>query len=231
MKIGLFTDAHYSSQEVTCKNRYNSRSLKKIREAYERFAKEGCDLIISLGDLIDRENDHKTEVENLSRIAEIIKASPVPTVCLMGNHDGFTFTEDEYYGILGGCRPENMTVEGKTLLFVDACYFKNGKRYMPGDRDWTDTFYPHSDTLKTTLSSISGGVYIFMHQNIDPNIPKNHRLFNADELCGIIEKSGSVSAVYQGHYHPGASSEQKGVKYITLPAMCENDAAVFTVEI
>ena len=33
MKLGIFTDSHYSSQEVTCGNRYNSRSLEKIRKA------------------------------------------------------------------------------------------------------------------------------------------------------------------------------------------------------
>ena len=35
MKIGIFTDSHFSSAEVTCGNRYNSRSLEKIRRADE----------------------------------------------------------------------------------------------------------------------------------------------------------------------------------------------------
>ena len=43
MKIGLYTDSHYSSQEVTCGCRYNSRSLDKIRVAYDFFERSGCD--------------------------------------------------------------------------------------------------------------------------------------------------------------------------------------------
>ena len=38
MKIGLFTDAHYSSQELTCGKRRNRLSLGKLREAYERLS-------------------------------------------------------------------------------------------------------------------------------------------------------------------------------------------------
>ena len=231
MKIGLFTDSHYSSREITCGNRYNSRSLQKIKDAYAYFREEKCDLVISLGDLIDREDSHEKEISNLKQIADVIAISGIETVCVMGNHDGFAFTEDDFYGILGGCRPENRISDGRALIFIDACYFKSGKHYMPGDKDWTDTFFPYEEELKKTLEGINGEVYIFMHQNLDPHIPQNHRLANADALCGIIEQSGKVKAVYQGHYHKGHEAEKNSVRYITLPAMCENDNAVFTVEV
>ena len=65
MKIGLFADAHYSSQEITCGKRYNSLSLEKIRQAYRFFAEKDCDLIVCLGDLIDREDDRETQEAQL----------------------------------------------------------------------------------------------------------------------------------------------------------------------
>lgn len=34
MKIGFITVPHYASQDVTCGNRYNNKSLVKIKEAY-----------------------------------------------------------------------------------------------------------------------------------------------------------------------------------------------------
>ena len=73
--------------------------------------------------------------------------------------------------------------------------------------------------------------YIFMHQNIDRQIPPSHRLFNADNLLKIIEESGKVKTVFQGHYHKGYRSECGGVKYIALPATCENDDAIFIFDI
>ena len=57
IRLGIFTDPHYSSQEITCSKRYNSRSLEKIRQACRFFEERDCDLIVCLGDLIDREKD------------------------------------------------------------------------------------------------------------------------------------------------------------------------------
>jgi hypothetical protein len=70
MKLGIFTDSHYSSHTITGlnKRRRNSQSLKKIKEAYDFFAAENCDLVICLGDLIDKEDSHQKEIDNLKEI-------------------------------------------------------------------------------------------------------------------------------------------------------------------
>ena len=231
MKLGLFTDSHYSSQEITCSVRYNSKSLEKIKAAYSFFEKEKCDLIICLGDLIDHEEAHEKEIENLKKVADIINNSPLKSICIMGNHDAFAFTKEEFYKILGGCEPVDITANGKNLVFLDACFFKNGNRYMPGDDAWYDTFLPDAELLKKTLDSLSGDTYIFMHQNVDEEIDINHRLFNSSRVCEIIENCGKVKTVFQGHYHLGNKSVKNGINYVTLPAMCQFDDAVFVVEI
>lgn len=231
MKLGIFTDSHYSSHELTCGNRHNNKSLTKIREAYAFFEQEKCDLIVCLGDLIDKETSHDKEVENLKEVTKIINESSIKTLCLMGNHDGFAFTETEFYEILANPKPEQFKAEGKTLLFLDACHFKSGKHYMPGDSDWTDTFYPYTQELKKQIEEAVGDVYIFMHQNIDPNIRQDHRLHNSAEINDILQKSGKVKAVYQGHYHPGMESKHGNIEYYTFPAMCENENACFIVNI
>ena len=229
MKIGLFTDSHYSSQEVTCGCRYNNQSLRKIREAYTAFEAADCDLVICLGDLTDKEDAHQKEAENLREIAELIAASPIPTVCVMGNHDAFTMSAEEFYGILSGCVPENRELDGKQLLFLDACYYQSGEHYAPGDDlgRWTDTCYPFLDELEQVLSATTKETYIFLHQSVDPAIREDHRLHNADLLAKLFARCGKVKAVYQGHYHPGMESEHDGIRYITLPAMCERENAYF----
>ena len=74
MKLGIFADSHYSSAEVTCKKRYNSASLEKIRQAFEHFQKEECDFVICLGDLIDKEDSHKKEIANLKKVEKFSAA-------------------------------------------------------------------------------------------------------------------------------------------------------------
>ena len=231
MKIGIFTDSHYSSKEVTCGRRYNSQSLRKMQEAYDAFVAEKCDLVICLGDLTDVEDSHGQEVANLKKCSELINRFPVKTICVMGNHDGFDFTQEEFYGILGeSCIPKTICAEGKTLLFLDACYFKTGEHYQPGDSDWTDTFYPYEKELAEELEA-HNEVYVFMHQNIDENIPENHCLYNARQIREILENSQKVKAVYQGHFHPGYESINNGITYQTFPAMCEVEKGYFVLEL
>jgi len=232
LRLGIFTDPHYSSQEITCGKRYNSRSLEKIRLAYRYFIAANCDLIVCLGDLIDREKDAETQRLQLGRVAEIVRGCSIPSVCLMGNHDAFAFTREAFYGILGpACQPADRVLDGKRLLFPDACYFRNGRHYMPGDTDWTDTFYPFEAELQKTVSAAKEDIYVFLHQNLDPHIDGRHRLYNADAVNAILASRGNVKAVWQGHYHPGARCEYNGIRYITLPAMCEGENAFFVEEI
>lgn len=232
MKIGLFTDSHFSSADVTCGNRYNNKSFQKIKEAYQYFFEEKCDLVICLGDLIDREDDHAKEITNLKKISKVLLNYDMKTYVILGNHDAFAFDVDEFYSVLGEqFRPENIYTDAKNLIFLDACYFKNEMHYKRGDSDWTDTYYPMADKLKTLLAGIVGDAYIFVHQNIDPSISGEHRIFNADELCSIFKTSKKVKTVFQGHYHPGFTSEHDGICYVTYPAMCENEEAHYVIEI
>ena len=84
MKIGIFTDSHYSSADITCGCRYNNQSLRKIREAYDFFEKANCDLVVCLGDLIDTE---------LTIEQEIAKAEEV--LCNQGEVDADFYTKYE----------------------------------------------------------------------------------------------------------------------------------------
>ena len=131
MKIGLFTDSHYSSAPLTCGNRFNSQSLRKIQRAMESFAQEQCELVIILGDVTDTESSREQEARNLRQIAQKLDDAGLEVCCLMGNHDAFVFTPDEFYGLLGEkYRPRMIQKEGVNLLFLDACYFHTGIRRL-----------------------------------------------------------------------------------------------------
>lgn len=232
MRIGMWSDSHYSTALITCGKRYNSASLEKIKAAMADFRAQGCDLVLCLGDVIDRETSHEQEIRNLQEVAAVLDEAGLPVICLMGNHDAFSFTPEEFYAILGESRaPRLIQQEGLNLLFIDACHFKTGVHYAPGDSDWTDTYYPYEEQLRQTLNSLTGDIYLFMHQNVDPGIRADHRLSNDDAIRAIIETSGKVRTVYQGHYHPGYQSENHGIPYITLPAMCEGDDRITIIDL
>lgn len=230
MKIGIITDSHYSSQEVTCTKRYNSKSLAKIKKAYHFFEKENCELIVCLGDIIDKEDFHEKEIENLKKVAKIINSSSIKTVCLMGNHDGFAFEKNEFYNILGIEKPTDIETDKNKLIFLDTCYFTNGKHYERGDSDWTNAYLPSCENFKKRIKT-DKNIFIFSHHNIDINAEENHRINNAEEINEIIRLNKNVKTVYQGHFHPGEKRFYNGINFITFPAMCENEDAVFIEDI
>ena len=232
MKIGLLSDLHYSSALLTCGKRHNSEGLERLRAAYAHFREAQCDLAIILGDLADSEKEHALEIGHLEQIRDVLNEAPFETLCLMGNHDAFLFSQQDFYEILGKERlPRLISRDGVHLLFLDACYFHTGEHYTPGHVLWTDTFYPHVQALQETLQGLSGDVYVFMHQNIDPNIRADHCLCNAGEVRAVLEESRKVRAVYQGHFHPGHEETFSQIRYITLPALCEQEGAFFVADI
>ena len=151
----------------------------------------------------------------------------------MGNHDAFRFKVEEFYDIVGRERqPKTILFQESALLFLDACYTQDGKHYTPPEGDWTDTFFPKLEWLKKTLKEPSiKKTYLFLHQNVDMEISEDHRISNAKEFCSVIEETGKVKAVYQGHYHYGNKSENNGIDYVTIPAMCQYEQAYFILEI
>ena len=222
MKIGLFTDTHYRCKDSEGGRNFNS-ACEKVARVLDIFKSEKCDLVICLGDLIDKEPSHEKEIDNLKKLSTLFDASGLDIIALMGNHDGFCFTKDEFYSVLGEkYEPKAMLIGDKALIFLDACYFASGKRYAPGDSDWTDTFVPAIDKLKSELDMAQGECYIFIHQNLDPEILESHRVSNDAQIRQILEASGKTRAVIQGHYHAGNRSRHNGIDYIAVPAMCEH---------
>lgn len=235
MKLALFTDPHYCDKEVTCRTRRPVLSYGKIREAMETFVREGVDFVLCLGDIIDKCDDPQKNVEKTREIAELIRSYPLPFYSLMGNHDANVFTRREFGELINDLPfppPMSITVKGKTLLFLDANYNDDGSSYVPGEVDWKNTYIPteHLHRLAQTLNDPElTEAYVFLHQNLDPEVQKDHIVRNAEEVRAILRASGKVKAVFQGHYHKGHETVIDGIPYHTLPAMCEGEENRFTI--
>lgn len=231
MKIGIFADSHYSSQTVSNKTRRPSLSFGKIRRAMEAFA--GVDCIVCLGDLVDTCKSYAESEAKLREVGELVRSGGVPFYCLRGNHDCDIFTSDQFYSAVGVERPALSVKAGTDLLvFLDANYDSAGNAYVPGRVDWTDAMLPNDqlERLKDALGAPDvENAYVFMHQNIDPDVQRQHILSNAGAVREVIARSGKVRRVIQGHYHPGHDNLIDGVEYHTLPAMCEGEQNYFEI--
>jgi hypothetical protein len=62
-------------------------------------------------------------------------------------------------------------------------------------------------------------VIVFAHQRLDVN--DKHGVKNGADVRKVLEDSGRVLAVFQGHSHQNDYREIRGIHYTTLVAMVE----------
>ncbi len=232
MKIGLFTDPHYSTRETACVTRRPALSYAKTAEAVSAFRNAGVRFIVCLGDLTDSDVTREQEKTNLVQISKLLTNSGIPCFCCMGNHDAFIFDKGEFEQI-SGIKTAPCSFSFKNILFVllDACFHSDGSAYSSENTDWTDSFIPNRqiEWLKNTLNSTADKVIVFVHQNLDQTVEKHHIIKNAAQVRKILESDGRVKTVYQGHYHPGKVTAHNLINYFTLKAMCEGNTNTFYI--
>ena len=108
-----------------------------------------------------------------------------------------------------------------TFLTLDACFREDSTPYSRKNFDWQDANLPKSELtwLESELSKASGPVVVLAHQRLD--MDKAHAVRNAAEVRSLLEKSGKVLAVFQGHSHKNDYQQINGIHYTTLVAMVE----------
>ena len=229
MKIGFFSDLHCGREEITNGNRYPSRSIGKLQKLLAYFENNGVDLAICLGDVINGGVSRADDMDQLSRVAKVIRDSSIPILVMQGNHDFYNIGDDIFYRITDFVRPPFVCRAGEVnLIFLDANYKSDGTRYGKDGQhpNWKDTHIPSDqiDALREVLASSPEGsrFWILCHQCLDIGVEERHIVKNADEVLDVIcnEGNNKVEFIICGHYHPGAYSIDIGREFITLPAVC-----------
>ena len=235
MKLGLFSDSHYCRAEIRCKTRRPSLSLDKIREAMTAFREAEVDLCLCLGDIVDKGSTPNEPLACLREAMEVIRASELPFRILAGNHDTAVFPA-KIFEQETRCQtpPYVMDTDTHRLIFLDANYSSDLIRYDAtgsGVDEWKDTNLPPEqlDFLQKSLDGAQTPCIVLLHQNLEAEAQIDHRVNNAATAQRIMESSGKVSLVIQGHYHPGADRTETGIRYLTLPAMCEGEDNHFII--
>ena len=233
MKVGVFTDSHYSDKEISCKTRRPILSYQKIKDAMEVFRREKVELVICLGDLLDSCNKRADEPNALRMLGEMILSFQIPFYCLRGNHDCDNFNEIDFLRYSGfSVVPFSLQCGDRLLLFLDANVKESGEKYLPRQVDWTDSTLPQEqvEQLKLALKGTDAkDIYIFLHQRLDPCDNTHYLIKNACEIRELLQENGKVRKVFQGHYHKGDYQKIGQIEYITLRAMCEGEQNEYSI--
>lgn len=225
LRIGLVTDLHYADK-TSAGTRHYRESLRKLAEAAGQFQKDQIDLVVELGDLVDAADSVDTELTYLRTINKEFSAVSKDRHCVLGNHCVDTLTKAEF---LGGVEQEKSYYSfdraGFHFVVLDACYRGDGQPYGRKNSKWNDANIPRAEVewLQADLKQAAGQVVVFAHQRLD--VSTDHGVKNCEAIRKILEASGRVLAVFQGHSHQNDLKDIAGIHYCTLVAMVEGSGA------
>lgn len=221
LRAGLVTDLHYAEKEST-KTRFYREAPGKLDEAVAHFNREKPAFVVELGDFIDRADTVEQEIEWLKTMEQHYAKLTMPRHYVLGNHCVDTLTKQEFAQHTqapGG--HASFEQKGMTFLILDACFREDGTPYQRKNFTWQDANLPKSELawLESELGKAPGPVVVLAHQRLD--LDKAHAVRNAAEGRALLEKSGKVRAVFQGHSHKNDYQQVNGLHYVTLVAMIE----------
>jgi len=194
---------------------------------------EKVDFLIELGDFKDEDRPpvEQRTLSHLESVETVFRRFHGHRYHVLGNHDMDSISKQQFLsrvestGMDAGRNYYSFAAGALHCIVLDANYRSDGGDYDHGNFDWTDANVPASelDWLRQDLAASHGPVIVFIHQLLDWK--GSVYVKNAPDVRQILEASGRVLAVFQGHHHPGAYSQINGIHYYTLKGMIEGHGA------
>jgi len=225
IRFGLFTDVHHADKPEVG-TRYYRESLTKLEEGLATFRKSKAEFLVCLGDLVDAARTLDEERALVAQAMGLIRGTQLPVHFVLGNHCVQTLTKQQFLEEAKQKRSYYSFERGGVhFVVLDACYRKDGVSYDAGNFDWKDTEIPAAEQswLQQDLAASKGPVLVFVHQRLD--VEGVHAVASAREVRAILERSGKVAAVFQGHSHQNDYREIDGIHYCTMRAVIEGSGA------
>jgi alkaline phosphatase len=219
--VGLITDLHYADKPPAG-SRYYRETPDKLAEAAEQFGKRKPAFIVELGDFIDAADSVDAELGYLKRINREFSAICKERHYVLGNHCVHTLTKQEFLDGVEQKKPY-YSFDSSDFHFVvlDSCFRSDGEPYGRQNFEWTDPNIPAAEVewLRADLKSTAKKTVVFAHQRLD--VSNHYGVKNAADVRNVLEESGKVLAVFQGHSHKNDYKDIDGIHYCTLVAMVE----------
>jgi len=220
--IGIFTDSHYADRDRRG-SRYYRDSTAKLAQFVEAMNEANPSFAIVLGDYVDKGRTLELELGYLKDIETVYRKFRGERRHVMGNHDVATFTKEQFVSGTGMPAPHYSFDSGPFhCVVLDANYRKDFSPYKSGNFKWTETYIPPDEQkwLEADLQGTKRKTIAFIHQTLDDE-HGHHGVKNAPDVRKLLESSGKVIAVFQGHNHRGAYRHLNGIHYFTMRAMVE----------
>lgn len=228
ISFGIVTDVHYADMPDKDAKSYN-QSLDKLEDCVQKMNDHAVDFLIELGDFkdIDASNSEEKAMIYLYRAEKVFSKFIGPKYHVLGNHDVDCISKSQFLSVAQntGIPPSSTyysyNYKGIHFVVLDANFDSTGNDYEKGQFAWNDSNIPDVELkwLKKDLNKTKYPSIIFIHQPLEES--GEYFVNNSEEVRKILEKSGKVAAVFQGHYHAGNYRLLNGIHYYTLKALVD----------
>lgn len=222
LKFVQISDNHFLANGTNTTYKMTGESPALLDDAISQINSiPNLDFVMFTGDLIDKPFE-KELTAVLPHLAEI----NVPWYFAFGNHDvcvGGYLTKSVYLSMLRKNNP-NFTFEKPYYSFVPKKGFKVIVLDTIIDNTLTSQGYVYPEQVKWLDNELANSkkdvVLIFMHVPVvEPFPSSNHKLRNAGEVQGILQKYKNPIGVFMGHYHATKITQQDNILYVNSPSL------------
>ena len=231
VRFGFITDCHHAPHIVRPGDpRRYGLALAKMRSFARCANRSELDFVVEGGDFKDLGRTPAESLKYLDEMEAAFAGFEGPRYHVLGNHDHDNISKEEFLAHVSNAGQERakafyaFTCRGVKFIVLDACYRPDGEPYCRGNFSWKQARIPDEQVafLKAELASATGPCVPIVHQQLDAE--DETCIVNAAEVRALLEASGKVKAVIQGHYHEGSFRDVNGIGYYTLRANVIGDA-------
>jgi 3',5'-cyclic-AMP phosphodiesterase len=227
MRFALISDVHIgplASHEGKLR-KLTDQSEELVRAFVRRMKDEvEPDLVVNLGDVIEDESAEQDR-ERYARFVALLNEIGKPVLHVAGNHDTINLTPQELCGLWGTSDSPTYSrdIDGFHFAVLHTIEHRGQRIELPeAQLRWLA-----DDLARATLPCI-----VLMHHPASEMRLEGNRWFEKrPHLCRVVERralrevveqSGKVLAVFNGHVHWNHLDIIAGIPYVTLQSLIEN---------
>jgi alkaline phosphatase len=228
VRFGVVTDIHYADIDPAGARTYRE-SDAKLAECVQVMNANGVAFLLELGDFKDQDKtpDEARTLGYLQKIESVFAGFKGPRYHVIGNHDTDSLSKAQFLaaapntGIVPDATRYTFASGGVRFIVLDASHKSDGSDYDRGNFEWSDSNVdaPQLEWLAKTLAASVEPAIVLVHQQLDGS--GAYYVKNAAQVRDVLERSGRVIAVLQGHRHEGGFSTINGIPYFTFKGLIE----------
>ena len=234
LRVGIFTDLHAHDTDSPVEGKVMTTYPQRLEACVDAMNAWPADLVIQLGDFVNGNYVMGAPLGDPARIVDILDQADAiyakldtPRYYVLGNHDVYDLSKEEF--LAHTAATETLTsFDAGAYHFVifDAQYDKNGEDL--GHAFWVvqgNIPQPEIDWLASDLAATGKPTIVCVHQRLD--VDKDLLSGGGPEILGnkvvqqVMEDSGVVIAVFQGHDHENADTVINGIHYIEFDQLTD----------